>query len=88
MSLENLAKIGKLKQHSATSEDAAKLLAAARRNLAETRIKGLSPETRFDLAYKAIMQCGLLAIMGNGSNPRNHTRLHYLAATFGAGRRL
>ena len=37
MSLENLAKIGKLKQHSATSEDAAKLLAAARRNLAETR---------------------------------------------------
>jgi hypothetical protein len=69
MSLENLAKIGKLKQHSATSEDAAKLLAAARRNLAETRIKGLSPETRFDLAYKAIMQCGLLAIMGNGYRP-------------------
>ena len=50
MSLENLAKIGKLKQHSATREDAAKLLAAARRNLAETRIKELSPETRFDLA--------------------------------------
>ena len=66
MSLENLARIGKLKQHSATVEDAKKLLAAARRNLAETRIKGLSPETRFDLAYKAIMQCGLLAIMGNG----------------------
>ena len=44
MSLENLARIGKLKQHSATSEDAAKLLAAARRNLAETRIKGLSPQ--------------------------------------------
>lgn len=29
MSLENLARIGKLKQHSATREDAAKLLAAA-----------------------------------------------------------
>jgi hypothetical protein len=40
----NLAKIGKLKQHSATREDAAKLLAAARRNLAETRIKELSPQ--------------------------------------------
>jgi hypothetical protein len=69
MSLENLAKIGKLKQHSATRDDAAKLLAAARRNLQETHIEGLSSETRFDLAYKAIMQCGLLAIMGNGYRP-------------------
>ena len=77
MSLENLAKIGKLKQHSATSEDAAKLLAAARRNLAETRIKGLSPETRFDLAYKAIMQCGLLAIMGNGYRPSTSEPGHH-----------
>lgn len=69
MSLENLARIGKLKQHSATSDDAVKLLAAARRNLAETRINELSPETRFDLAYKAIMQCGLVAILGNGYRP-------------------
>ena len=30
MSLENLAKIGKLKQHSATPEDAAKLVACIR----------------------------------------------------------
>ena len=77
MSLENLAKIGKLKQHSATREDAAKLLATARRNLAETRIKGLSPETRFDLAYKAVMQCGLLAIMGNGYRPSTNEPGHH-----------
>jgi hypothetical protein len=79
MSLENLAKIGKLKKHSATREDAAKLLAAARRNLAETRIKELSPETRcpetrFDLANKAVMQCGLLAIMANGYRPQRTNR--------------
>ena len=77
MSLENLAKIGKLKQHSATVEDAKKLLAAARRNLAETSITGLSPETRFDLAYKAIMQCGLLAIMGNGYRPSTNEPGHH-----------
>jgi len=77
MSLENLAKIGKLKQHSATREDAAKLLAAARRNLAETRIKELSPETRFDLAYKAVMQCGLLAIMANGYRPSTNEPGHH-----------
>jgi hypothetical protein len=71
--LESLPKIGKLKQHRATREDAAKLLAAARRNLAETRIKELSPETRFDLAYKAVMQCGLVAIMANGYRLRQHT---------------
>ena len=69
MSLENLAKIGKLKQHSVTREDAAKLLAAARRNLAETR---------FDLAYKAVMQCGLLAIMANGYRPSTNEPGHHV----------
>ncbi len=77
MSLENLAKIGKLKQHSATREDAAKLLSAARRNLAETRIQGLSAETRFDLAYKTIMQCGLLALMANGYRPSTNEPGHH-----------
>lgn len=69
MSLENLAKIGRLKPHSASKEDAAKLLTAARRNLRETSIPGLSPETRFDLAYKAVMQCGLLALLAHGRRP-------------------
>jgi hypothetical protein len=77
MSLENLAKIGKLKPHSATREEAAKLLVASRRNLGETRIKGLGPETRFDLAYKSIMQCGLLALMANGYRPSTNEPGHH-----------
>lgn len=77
MSLENLAKIGKLKPHDATREDAAKLLEAARRNLGETHIKGLSAETRFDLAYKTIMQCGLLAIIANGYRPSTNEPGHH-----------
>jgi len=72
-----LAKIGRLKQHSATDEDAAKLLAAARRNLTEARIQGLSSETRFDLAYKTIMQCGLLALMANGYRPSTNEPGHH-----------
>lgn len=77
MSLENLTKIGRLKPHSASKEDAAKLLAAARRNLKETSIPGLSPETRFDLAYKAVMQCGLLALMANGYRPSTNEPGHH-----------
>ena len=77
MSLENLGKIGKLKPHSASREDAAKLLAAADRNLAETRIPKLSAETRFDLAYKAIMQCGLLALMARGYRPSTNEPGHH-----------
>ena len=77
MSLENLTKIGRLKPYSASKEDAAKLLAAAHRNLKETRIPGLSPETRFDLAYKTVMQCGLLALMANGCRPSTNEPGHH-----------
>ena len=74
MSLENLARIGKLKQHSATSEDATKLLG----ELSEFRYA----VARLTLAlvnsilrHYAIVEDAPLA-------------LHYLAATFGAGRKL
>lgn len=77
MSLDNLVKIRKLQECSAGVEEAAKLLTAARRNLAETRISGLSAETRFDLAYKAIMQCGLLALMANGYRPSTSEPGHH-----------
>lgn len=77
MSLENLIKIGRLKPHSASKEDASKLLTAARRNLQETGIPGLSPETRFDLAYKAVMQCGLLALMAHGCRPSTNEPGHH-----------
>lgn len=77
MSLENLTKIGRLKPHSASKEDVAKLLTAARRNLNETGIAGLSSETRFDLAYKAVMQCGLVALMANGCRPSTNEPGHH-----------
>ena len=77
MSLETLTRIGRLKPHSASKEDAAKLLTAARRNLRETGITALSPETRFDLAYKAVMQCGLLALLAHGCRPSTNEPGHH-----------
>lgn len=75
--MQALAKIGRLKEHAASAADVKKLLAAARRNLAETSIAGLSAETRFDLAYKAVMQLGLVALMANGYRPSTNEPGHH-----------
>ncbi|MHB1529361.1 MAG: DNA-binding protein [Acidiferrobacteraceae bacterium] len=69
MTLENLAQIGKLKAHKTTHEEIARLLAAARRNLKDACHTDISPESRFDIAYKAVMQCALIAVMANGFRP-------------------
>ncbi len=48
-----------------------KLLAAAARNIADAQLKGLSPENRFDAAYKAIMQLAMVSLnpLDAGSSP-------------------
>jgi len=71
MSLENLARVGKLKPHSPTRQEIARLIVSAQRNLRDARIAGLSAETRFDVAYKAVMQCSLVALMANGLDLRH-----------------
>lgn len=43
-----------------------RLLAAARRNLADTQVAAISAENRFDAAYKAIMQLANAALQANG----------------------
>lgn len=59
MTLANLLKIGRLKTHAPTGAEIQRLLAAAARNLADARVAAVSDETRFDAAYKAIMQMAL-----------------------------
>jgi hypothetical protein len=44
----------------------ARMLAAAERNLADARLRALSAENRFDAAYKAILQCAMVALRANG----------------------
>ncbi len=77
MTLENLLKIGQLKEHTATAADVQKMLAAARRNLKDAALAQISGETRFDCAYKAIMQCALVAMWTNGYRPSTNLPGHH-----------
>lgn len=77
MSLENLLKINKLQTHNPSREAVLRLLQAAARNIADARIAEISGETRFDAAYKCIMQCAMVALWANGyrtstSQPGHH----------------
>lgn len=69
MTLENLLKIGQLKEHAPDADEIRRLIAAAERNLADARVTAISAETRFDAAYKAIMQTALVALMAHGYRP-------------------
>jgi uncharacterized protein (UPF0332 family) len=77
MTLENLLKIGQLKVHSTDRAEVGQLLEAARRNLADAKVEAISLETRFDAAYKAIMQVAMVALLANGyrADSRGHHQL-------------
>lgn len=89
MSLQNLLKIGQLKEHPLDAAEVQRLLSAAGRNLADARVTTISPETRFDVAYKAAMQAALAALMAHGyrsdtNRPGHHmTVLQGLTLTIG-----
>jgi uncharacterized protein (UPF0332 family) len=78
MTLENLLKIGQLKSHTPDKSEITKLLQAARRNLSDSEVAGISPETRFDAAYKAIFQAALAALTANGFRPDTHRPGHHM----------
>lgn len=69
-----------------------RLLQAAERNLADAGIEAVSPENRFDAAYKAIMQLANLALQANGyrtltSRPGHHmTMIQSLTRSIGLDR--
>jgi uncharacterized protein (UPF0332 family) len=82
VTLHNLLKIGQLRTHEARPDEIARLLAAAKRNLADAENEQISAEARFDMAYRAIMQVSLIALMANGyrpstSQPGHHQTLVY-----------
>lgn len=77
MSLQNLAKIGQLHPHEARSDEVGRLIAAAQRNLKDAGRQENSAETRFDCAYKAIMQCALIALMAAGYRPATNAPGHH-----------
>src|SRR5579859_2464427 len=74
MTLENLLGIGRLHPHKATATEIRRLLASAEAALADARRSQNSAATRFDMGYKAIMQCALAALMANGFRPSTSAR--------------
>lgn len=66
-----------------------RLLAAAKRNIQDSHLSGLSNENRFDAAYKAIMQMANAALQARGfrtltSKPGHHqTMIQSLVKTLG-----
>jgi uncharacterized protein (UPF0332 family) len=76
--LENLLKIGQLKSHPPDAREIEQLLLAARRNIRDARVTSISPETRFDAAYKAIMQSSLAALMMHGYRPDTNRPGHHM----------
>jgi len=75
--LQNLQAIGRLKAHQPTPEELGRLLAAAERNLKDAGVDAISDETRFDAAYKAIMQCALVGMMASGYRPSTSEPGHH-----------
>ena len=91
MSLDNL--VGKTLEK--TTPDAAaigKLLSSAERGIADAHNGEISAETRFDAAYRAIMQLAKVALQANGyrtltSQPGHHmTMIQALGQTVGMDR--
>ena len=78
MTLENLLKIGQLKPHATGKDEVGKLLRAAQRNIADAEVELISSETRFDSAYKAVMQAALVALMANGFRPDTNRPGHHM----------
>lgn len=78
MSLEGLLKTGQIKAHPADRDEIGKLLAAAARNLVDAAHPAISTETRFDCAYKTVMQAALAALMANGYRPSTNVPGHQM----------
>lgn len=77
MTLDNLLRIGKLKAHAADEREIARLLESADRALKDAAAGALSSDSRLDLAYRALMQAALAAVMANGYRPATSEPGHH-----------
>lgn len=64
----------------ATRESILKLLSAAERNLADAQVVSITPENRFDAAYKAILQCAMAALWAKGYRTPTSVPGHHMTA--------
>ena len=92
MTLQNLLAIERLQAHVADRAAVLKLLGAARRSIADARVQAIGADSRFDAAYRCLMQCAMLGLWANGyrtstSQPGHHqTAIQCLTLTMGVPR--
>lgn len=77
MTLENLLRTGQLRAHAADERELARLLESAQVALNDAKLASLSSTSRLDLAYRAIMQAALAAVLANGFRPSTSEPGHH-----------
>ena len=75
--MENLQRIGKLKAHGADERELARLLESAGVALKDAKLASLSSTSRLELAYRAIMQAALAAMLAKGYRPATSEPGHH-----------
>jgi hypothetical protein len=76
MSLQNLLKIGQLELHDTDAAQVGRLLESSVRGLDDARQESITPETRLEAGYRAIMQLSMLALWANGYRPTTSAGHH------------
>jgi uncharacterized protein (UPF0332 family) len=78
MTLENLARIGRLLPHAATREEIGKLLSGAARSLKDAGNTSNSNATRLAMVYTVIMESAQAALFANGYRPNKSEGGHHM----------
>lgn len=78
MTLENLVGKG-LQKETPTAREVQRLLAKSETRLADAANQTISRESRFDLAYEALLQMGICALRANGYRPDSRGGHHVVA---------
>jgi len=77
MTLENLLRTGQLKVHAADERELQRLLDSAQLALQDAALAELSGDSRLNLAYRAMMQAALAAVLANGYRPSTSEPGHH-----------
>ena len=70
MNLEELLSRGRLKRHKTSNKEIQNLLALARRDIKDAKVRGLSSDRRFACAYNAVLQLATIMIYCKGFRPQ------------------
>src|SRR4030042_4159178 len=77
MNLKNLLNQGRLRQHKTSKKEIENLIALARRDIKDSKVKELSSDRRFACAYNAVLQLATLFLYCKGYEPEG-TGHHFI----------